>query len=67
MFTFATRVEYAIKLEEGNTKEGIKSEINVSTFDWLRQVSLKTEFWSKLVKIGQTWSRKDIGHTESSD
>ena len=27
----------------------------------------KTKSWSKLVKIGQTWSRKDVGHSGSSD
>ncbi len=29
--------------------------------------TLKTEFWSKLVKTGQTWSRKHVGHSVSSD
>ncbi len=29
--------------------------------------ALKTKFWSKVVKIGQTWSRKDVGHSVSSD
>ena len=28
---------------------------------------LKTEFWSKLVEIGQTWSRTDVAPSVSSD
>ncbi len=40
---------------------------NAKCNNYMNSFTLKTEFWSKLVEIGQNWSRIDIGHSGSSD